>query len=199
MTVNSVDDEKNLIRKKILCLRDELTADYRLEKSRYIQARLQSLPNVKRAANVFIYVSFRSEVYTHEMIREMLAAGKGVIVPVTDMKNKKLILSRITDFNDDLAPGTMGILEPRPEKISLVQAEEIDVVITPGAVFCEEGWRIGYGGGFYDRFLRESGKCSCGLAFDMQITGAVAHDPRYDVAVDYIVTESRIINCEGPF
>ena len=194
--MNSIADEKNLLRKKILCLRDELTSDERLEKSRHIQARLLSLPDIKKATNLFFYVSFRSEVYTHEMIRSMLAEGKSVIVPVTDMENRKLILSRITDFDDDLAPGAMGILEPLPEKMALVQAEEIDVVITPGAVFCEEGWRIGYGGGFYDRFLTESGKCSYGLAFDMQITGSVAHDPQYDVAVDHIVTESRIINCE---
>ncbi len=81
------------------------------------------------------YVSFRSEVETHAMIREALASGKTVVVPVTDMKNRSLALSRLEDFDTDLAPGTWGILEPKPDKIRPVSCRDIDLVIAPGAAF----------------------------------------------------------------
>ena len=131
------------------------------------------------------------------MIRDAISFGKAVTVPVTDMNERRLIPSFLQSFEDDLAPGAMGIPEPRKGKIRQVPPEEIDVVITPGAAFCEEGWRVGYGGGFYDRFLRNSKKKALALAFELQIVQEVPHDLQYDVGVDCIVTENRVIYCKA--
>lgn len=193
---DTLKEKKDLLRKEILRRRDELSPEERQVKSRIIKARLFNLPDIVSAQNIFFYVSFRSEVQTHEMIRAARAGGKTVTVPFTDMKQRRLVPSCINSFEDDLAPGTLGILEPRPEKLRPVPAHQVDVVITPGAVFCEKGWRIGYGGGFYDRFLKESEKKSYALAFELQIVQDVPYDLRYDAGVDYIVTENRVICCK---
>ena len=192
-----ISEKKNQFRKRIMTLRDSLSKEEVLERSRRIQDHVLNFPDLVNAENIFIYVSFRSEVYTHEIIRILLSMGKTVSVPKTDMKNKKLIPFAVSDFDSSLAPGAMGILEPKTDGQQSVALDDIDIVVTPGVVFCEDGRRIGYGGGFYDRFFSRTGKQSCALAFELQVVRDLPSDPRYDIKVDYIVTEERLIYCKG--
>jgi 5-formyltetrahydrofolate cyclo-ligase len=191
----SIGRQKAVIRQVILQLRDALDPKKRASRSLLIKEALFKLPQFLAARTVMFYVSFRSEVETHDMIREALASGKTVVVPVTDMKNKRLALSRLKDFDRDLAPGIWGIPEPSQEKIRPIACHDIDLVIAPGAAFSVNGNRIGYGGGFYDQLLRESGKKACALAFEMQILSDIPNNPEQDVPVDYILTENRVIIC----
>jgi len=191
----SIGRQKAVIRQVILQLRDALDPQERASHSLLIKESLFKLPQFLSARTVMFYVSFRSEVETHDMIREALASGKTVVVPVTDMKNKRLALSRLEDFDNDLAPGIWGIPEPPQEKIRPIPYHDIDLVIAPGAAFSANGNRIGYGGGFYDRLLRDSGKKACALAFEMQILSDIPNNPEKDVPVDYILTENRVIIC----
>jgi len=135
-------------------------------------------------------------VQTEPMIKQALSLGKQVIVPITDMKNKRLLLSQIKDLDEDLAPGTWGIREPKTGKVRPVAYSDIDVVVTPGLAFSEKGWRIGYGGGFYDRLLSESRKKAYALSFEMQMLPEVPFIAGQDVPVNYIVTEKRVIMCD---
>jgi len=187
--------QKAAIRKEILKKRDALDPAVRTSKSLLIQTALFTLPKIVASSSIMFYVSFRSEVQTETMIKHALAIGKTVIVPITDLKNKRLILSRLENYDEDLAFGTWGILEPRPEKVRPVSYGDIDSVITPGAAFTEDGWRIGYGGGFFDRLLRESKKKAVALAFEMQILDTIPHNPARDVPVNYVITERRVIAC----
>jgi 5-formyltetrahydrofolate cyclo-ligase len=148
------------------------------------------------ASSLMFYVAFRSEVQTEPMIKHALSLGKQVIVPITDMKNKRLLLSQIKDLDEDLAPGTWGIREPKPGKVRPVAFSDIDVVVTPGLAFSEQGWRIGYGGGFYDRLLSESQKKAYALSFEMQMLPEIPFIAGQDVRVNCIVTEKRIIMCD---
>ena len=191
----SIGRQKAVTRQVILQLRDALDPQERAAHSRLIKEALFKLPQFLAARTVMFYVSFRSEVETHDMIREALASGRTVVVPVTDMNNKRLALSRLEDFDRDLAPGIWGIPEPSQEKIRPIACHDIDLVIAPGAAFSANGNRIGYGGGFYDRLLRESGKKACALAFEMQILSDIPNNPEQDVPVDYILTENRVIIC----
>ena len=191
---DSLKKQKDTIRTEILKRRDALLPDVRTLKSRSIQARLFAIPEIQAAKEIFFYVSFRSEVETHEMIRTLLRNKKNISVPLTDMKQKKLTPLRIRDFEADLVPGAMGILEPGPGNAEPVSPDDIEIIITPGTAFSEQGWRIGYGGGFYDRFFKESRGTSYALAFEEQIVNTVPHDIRFDIRVDYIVTEDRIIS-----
>jgi 5-formyltetrahydrofolate cyclo-ligase len=192
----SMRRQKAVIRKAILDQRDALAPEERALRSLLIKESLFRLPEFLAARSVMFYVSFRSEVETHAMIREALASGKMVVVPITDMKDRRLVLSRLEDFDTDLAPGTWGILEPKQEKIRPVSCRDVDLVIAPGAVFSEKGWRVGYGGGFYDRLLKDYNNCVVALAFEMQILNDVPFMPERDIPVDYIITEKRVIDCD---
>jgi len=192
----NVGNRKKELRKKIIALRDNLPLEEREKKSKFIHTRLFSLPEFVSARTLAFYVSFKSEVLTETMIRKSLSLGRKVVVPITDLANRRLKLSRIIDYTDDLTPGTWGILEPKPDRIKLTALEEIDLVITPGLVFDKKGGRMGYGGGFYDGLLKslQKEKVSIALAFELQMVEEVPVDNR-DEPVDIIVTEGRVIRC----
>jgi 5-formyltetrahydrofolate cyclo-ligase len=190
---DNIKVKKELLRHEMLARRDALSAEKRLEKSSEIASRLFNIHEIIKAKSIFTYVSFRSEVITHGMIDSFLNQGKDVSVPFTDMNNKIIIPSIIKSVENDLVPGTFGISEPVAEKLCPTLVDDIDIVIMPGAAFSYKGCRIGYGGGFYDRFLQKKSISSYALAFDFQIIDEVPFRPEYDVKVDYIVTEKRII------
>ncbi len=193
-----VRNKKKELRKKILALRDTLSLEERGKNSKSIHSRLFFLPEFVTARTLAFYVSFKSEVLTGTMIREALSLGKAVVVPITDLANRRLKLSRIVDYTADLAPGTWGILEPKPECIRPVALEEIDLVIVPGAVFDQKGYRIGYGGGFYDSLLKsvQERRPSVALAFELQMVEEVPVESGHDEPVDIIITEERVIRCK---
>jgi len=88
-------------------------------------------------------------------------------------------------------------LTPKKEYVREISSEEIDVVLVPGLIFREDGFRIGYGGGYYDRFLRDAKSVvKIGLCYEMQIYEDIPVDI-YDIPVDYIITEKRIIDCKS--
>jgi len=194
MIENSSLQKKNL-RQKILALRDALHSEERQKKSASIHQHLFSLPEFVTAQSVAFFVSFKSEVLTESMIREALALPKVVAVPTTDLTNRRLLFSRIMDYTGDLAPGTWGILEPRPDRVSPLALAEIDLVITPGAVFDQKGQRIGYGGGFYDGLLKSFHKPAVALAYAVQMVEEVPTVSGHDEPVDIIITEEGIIRC----
>ena len=190
--------EKKALRNKILSLRDALSLDERRQKSKAIQSLLFSLPEFAAAQRLALFVSFRSEVLTESIIRAALSLSKVIAVPITDLARKQLSLSRITDYDTDLAPGTWGIPEPKPDRIRPVALHEPDLFIAPGVAFDRQGRRIGYGGGFYDRLLRALPvrKPVVALAFALQIVDRVPFEPSLDEPVDIIITEEEIIDCK---
>jgi len=194
--IEDISTRKKQLRKKILALRDGLPTEERREKSASIHRNLFSLPEFAAAQSVAFFVSFKSEVLTESMIREALALSKVVAVPTTDLTNRRLLFSRIIDYTGDLAPGTWGILEPQPDRVRPVALEEIDLVITPGAAFDQQGQRIGYGGGFYDGLLKSFHKPSVALAYAVQMVEEVPTVSGHDEPVDIIITEERIIRCK---
>ena len=112
------------------------------------------------------------------------------MVPIADLKKRVLYHSEIKDFSD-LEIGTFGVLEPKEECIRPVMPEKLDIVIVPGLAFDLQGNRIGYGGGFYDGFLKGLSAPKIALAYEWQIVNCVPSD-EHDVKVDKIVTEDRI-------
>lgn len=193
-----VRNKKKELRKKILALRNTLPLEERGKKSKSIHSRLFSLPEFVTAKTLAFYVSFKSEVLTGTMIREALSLGKAVVVPITDLANRRLKLSRIVDYTADLAPGTWGILEPKPDRIRLMSLKEVDLIITPGAAFDKKGYRIGYGGGFYDSLLKsvQERRPSVALAFELQMVEEVPVESGHDEPVEIIITEERVIRCK---
>lgn len=187
---------KEEIRKKILSLRDSQTEFEVITKSELIQKRLFNLPEFKKAKTILFYVSIKSEVRTEKMIKQVLKQGKRVVLPISDVKERKLILSELKDF-DELEPGTFNILQPKKEFFRSVSPEELDLIIVPGVAFDKDGDRIGYGMGFYDKFLSSLKKRIpvIGLAYELQMVDDIpVHDK--DVTVDKVVTEKKRIECK---
>ena len=106
-----------------------------------------------------------------------------------------MIVCAITDPGRDLHSGMLGIPEPDQRTCPLVAACDIDLVIVPGLEFTVQGHRIGYGGGFYDRFLSACSGISCALAFEEQIVKSLPFDPAHDTVVSRIITDQREIDC----
>lgn len=136
-------------RHKILAGRDRLSPVELVEKSGRITQKLFSLAEVRSAHIFFIYLYFRSEVRTLDIVRQCLAEGKTVTVPLTVANESRLLAVRITDPQNQLEPGYCTIPEPVPSLVpkSVVEPAKIDVVIVPGSVFDRFGGRLGYGGG----------------------------------------------------
>jgi 5-formyltetrahydrofolate cyclo-ligase len=191
-----IHKKKKELRKKVQELRDAIDPEQRKLLSARVAGNLWSVPEFAAAESILFFMSFRSEVDTVPMIRRALGEGKVTCVPCTDDGNKSMVASRVMDLEADLEVGNYDILEPREECLRPVPAGEIDVVLMPGVAFDPCGGRLGYGGGYYDRFLE---KCdpSCALiavAFEIQI---IEHVPcaDHDARIHKIVTEKRVIDC----
>lgn len=189
-------DASSALRKTVLLARDGLSIQNRQELSGDIVRKVLQLSELTTATTIFIYVDFRSEVQTHLLIAELLRQGKKVVVPVTLVKTKTLLPVQIRDLVQDLVPGYCRIPEPRQalRDRQLVAAHEIETIIVPGSVFDERGGRLGYGGGYYDRFLaREAPQARrVGLAFELQVVDNLTLQ-KHDQILDLVITEKRII------
>jgi 5-formyltetrahydrofolate cyclo-ligase len=186
------------LRNAILGHRDTLTLAERTEKSEQILVSLLTLTEVQQFSTFFIYVNFRSEVQTIPFIQHCLSAGKTVTVPVTRVAEKKLQAIQLSDVEKDLQPGYCGIPEPGSIQQQTMEYDptSIDMVIVPGSVFDRQGGRLGYGGGYYDRFLVNAapGAVRVALAYESQLVDTIQLQP-HDQLMDWIVTEKNIYSC----
>ena len=180
---------KNQLKESVLEKRNSLTNEEILENSNKIESRLFCLEVYRKAKVIMFFASFNNEVFTHEMIKKSLKS-KTVIVP--KVLHHEIEPSLIIDF-DNLISGKFGI--PEPIELMKIAYKNIDLVLVPGIVFEKEGNRIGYGFGYYDKFLRKVPKAvKIGLAFDFQIVDKIPNE-KHDVPVDFIVTEKRVVEC----
>ena len=184
---------RRALRTRILTARDALAPAERHRLSGLVHSNLWKLPSFAIAATVLLYVDFRSEVETMAMLRLCLLTGKTVAVPrVAD--NHRLIPYQLTAPDLELIPGAYGILEPDPVRCLAVAPAAIELVVLPGSVFVEQGGRLGYGGGYYDRFLANEAPQAVrlGIAFELQVVPSLpllAHDQR----LHGLVTERRTL------
>lgn len=184
-----VFEEKRLLREGMRKLREKLSDREVKEKSSTIAKRLLQLEEYEQAKTVMFYMGANKEVKTEEAVKASLEAGKNVAVPVSDLENGKIIPVKLTSLSS-LKPGAYGILEPAGGKE--IDEKEIELAVVPGLAFDAEGNRIGYGLGFYDRFLRNISAKKIALAYEMQIVDRVLATEN-DVPMDLILTEERVI------
>lgn len=182
---------KKCIKNKILVIRDAQSSEEILCKSLQIEKNLLGLEEFDKAKMVMFYISKGSEVHTRRMIKEAMKRGKRVAVPVTKLDERELAVSELLDF-DELTPGAFDVPEPKDPK--LISAGEVDLIVVPGIAFDMRGYRLGYGLGFYDRFLSSVREDAIivALAYDSQVLDEMPNE-RHDVPADAIITESRVI------
>jgi 5-formyltetrahydrofolate cyclo-ligase len=188
-----IQARKRQLRRLILALRRGLPAAERLTRSRLIWDRVARLACYQRADLVLAYMAFDHEVLTDGLIRQAMASGKHIVLPIVQADRQQLALYAVEDFDRDLAPGYRGILEPRPRRARAVAPEALDLALVPGVAFDMWGGRLGFGAGFYDRLLGRLGEVpKLGMAFDFQVIPRLPQQP-HDVTLDAVVTDSRVI------
>ncbi|MFZ5765898.1 MAG: 5-formyltetrahydrofolate cyclo-ligase [Thermodesulfobacteriota bacterium] len=188
-----IEDERKALRRRILALRDGLDPVRRRAKSARIHDRLLAMAELGRMHRVMIYASFRSEVETWPLFDLFGERGIAVCVPLTLAAEHKLLPCLISDPCRDLQPGFQGIFEPAGDRLRPFDPTALDAVLVPGSVFDNHGGRLGYGGGYYDRFLADAAPQALriGLAFELQVVQQLpllAHDQ----PLHYLVTEKTI-------
>ena len=183
-------DAKKSLRREIKSLLSAQSLEERDQKSRRIQKKLFEHTAFKKAGVVCFFVALPVEVNTHPMIEASLKMGKKVLVPLADLENKELKLYEIRDLGKDLAPGALGILEPRPSRTRLADTKETELVIVPGLAFSASGERLGHGAGFYDRFLSglPAKTPKVALAFSFQVLPKIPQET-HDHLVDAVLTD----------
>lgn len=187
---------KQKLKDEIFRKRKSLSKREAEEKSRIIMEKLFSLNEFKGSKNIMFYVSFNNEAGTIEIIKELLIKKeKNVLVPYVDT-DKMIQISKIGSF-DDLEPKTFGILEPKKNKIKNFDIDKLDLVIVPGIVFDKNGHRIGYGYGYYDKFLGKLNKnaVKIGLCYDFQLIDKIPEE-KHDVPMDILITEKIVIKVQ---
>jgi|SRR5215831_11733441 len=186
--------EKENLRRYILRLRNRQSISEIEQKSADIVEQVLLLHEYVRARGIACYVSKDSEVNTRTLIRNALDRDKRVLIPVVKPGDIDLFFSEVKELGKELAPGTFGILEPKTEFVRPVDLDAVDLIFVPGIVWDRDGYRLGWGRGYFDRVLTRLPEHvrSAGLAFNMQMITRVPRD-QFDVPVDMVVTESRVI------
>ena len=161
--------------------------DNRRRKSAIVRRKLFRLAAFRRATTVFCYVALPYEVQTWELIEEMLAQGKRVVVPVAQRRTKSLRLCELKDPAAELSRGAFGVWEPSPRRP--LPARELDLALVPGLAFDRRGHRLGHGHGYFDRWLARLPKTppTVGLAFTFQLLDRLPTAP-HDRAVQTVLT-----------
>ena len=160
---------------------------------RKIRERLVRLREYARCHTLLAYVSLPIEVDTLGLIERALADGKRVAVPRCIEGSHEMEFYYITGM-EDLAPQTCGVLEPVPGRCELVTRYDGSICIVPALAYDRSGFRLGYGAGYYDRFLSRYPHPKIGIPYAHNLCKGLWHG-RYDVAVDLVVTESRLCVC----
>lgn len=186
-------ETKRYIRKSVLKMRDELSEHERKDKSRRILEKVMQTSSYKEADVILSYVNFKSEVETEGLIAEALKSGKRVYCPRIDKEDMEFY--RILGM-DDLTAGYKGIREPMPKGECLLSGRDMSVqkclMIMPGSVFDRERNRIGYGKGYYDRYLERYPQLpTVAVCFECQLVERVPAEA-YDIKPDMIITETDV-------
>jgi 5-formyltetrahydrofolate cyclo-ligase len=178
------------LRKQVLARRDALPAAERRALSERITLRLLALDSLRDARCVMAYASFGSEFETGGLIADILARGKRLVLPRVERGSRMLQLHVVADPARQLAPGVWGIPQPRADLCPSVPASQLDLVLVPGVAFTRRCERLGYGGGYYDGFIRDLARRPplVAAAFALQVVPALPTSES-DQRVDRVFTE----------
>ena len=178
--------EKSSLRKVLLDRRDTTSYDFTKLASQKIQNRLKQIEIFRSAKKIACYYPIGSEVLTQDIMQEILGDGKEISLPkvVAD----SLSFRKIGGLKD-LEKGEFGIMEP---KDNCLEEKDMDVVLVPTVGITKNGIRLGYGHGYYDRFLSESNAKTISLTYSKQIVKSIPFSEK-DIKIDWIVTEEKSI------
>jgi len=184
---------KRTLRQQLLAHRRALTPEEWRLSSRLAQQHLLALEEYSRAGCIALYAAAHNEIDTALIVQTAFVAGKRVLYPA--VCGHHMVLRQVEAL-EQLSQGSFGILEPCSTGVDH-QADEADLIVVPGVAFDLSGHRIGYGKGFYDRFLQHPGRTAAlvGLCHDFQLIDGDIPADQHDIRMEIIVTEQRTITC----
>ncbi|KAA0744363.1 5-formyltetrahydrofolate cyclo-ligase [Bacillus sp. AY3-1] len=180
-------EEKVRLRKQIIEHMNSLSEERYTTLSEQIAFSLYAQKEWVEAKTVGITLSMENEVNTYAIIEKAWEEGKKVVVPKCNKETRTMSFRQISNF-DQLEIVYMNLREPIPARTEEVNADDIDLQIVPGVAYTERGERIGYGGGYYDRYLLHYKGKTLSLAYSFQIVEHIPVEP-FDKNVEKIITE----------
>ena len=181
--------EKKSLRKLLLEKRDNTSFDLMKIASKKIQKNLRKIEPYRNAPRVGAYYPIGSEIMTQDIIQEILSEGKQVCLPKTI--GDRMEFRRIKEFAN-LEQGQFDILEP---KENCPVENNLNAILVPTVGISPSGARLGYGYGFYDRFLASSRAVTISLTLEKQVVNKIPRE-EYDIIIDWIVTEDRVLKTQ---
>lgn len=187
--------EKAVLRKSVIGQMSELAESQHAQMSSAILEKLLEDPVFQKAETIGVTISRWPEVDTIPLIKACWRLGKKVAAPKCFAKDRTMDF-RLFHRLGQLEVVYMDLQEPIEGETEAIDSESIDLLIVPGVVFTESGYRIGFGGGYYDRYLSGFNGNTLSLAFDFQLTGELPVES-HDIPVDGIITEKRTIDSKA--
>lgn len=181
---------KTIPRQTMLDQRRQLSPQEVVERSLAAQERLLAWPRFHRVHTVALYAPVRNEVATDRLFAALVARGARAVYPL--VVGDDLTFHQVQQ-HADLLPGHFGVAEPSAESPQISE-KEIELVVVPGVAFDRSGHRLGYGKGYYDRFLaarHEAGGRLIGLCYDFQLVESLPVE-EHDVPMDLLVTDRQL-------
>lgn len=191
-------EEKQTLRKQVLARRSALSAQERERFSAQAVRHLQQLEPLAGCRTVLIFYPFRDEIDTRAFMALAARRGQEIWLPLTDTKEKEIV-PYLYAGEESLRQGVWGIREPNPDIAQRANLELLEAIVVPGVAFDSHGGRLGYGGGYYDRFLAklERKPPLIGFAFSCQLVDQVPLE-EHDYLLDYLVTENGVTRFQRP-
>lgn len=188
-------ESKEELRQKYIDIRSRFKDEQVLVSSDKIRDRFFSLDIVDFKQNFLLYHSFRKEIVTYDIISYLLKIDKNVYLPYISENKKELQIGQIYN-KDDLELGAFGIKEPKTR--SNIPVTMMDVIVVPGLIYAVDGFRLGYGGGYYDRLLvrAKDNTVTIGLVYDCLLHDKLPID-NFDIPVKIIITEKQTLFIGG--
>lgn len=189
----SMTEEKAALRKAIWAELERMTPEEMEASDEALFAQFLALPEVKGAKNIFAFWGIPGrEPNTRRLIERLLEQGKTVGLP--RMLPGRQMEVRVYDPAIPMVKAAFGIEEPSTD-CSLMAKEDVDLVLTPAVAYDEQGFRMGFGGGYYDRWLPGCPGVRIGLCRERVLQKNVPVEP-HDAQVDKVVTENGVIHCK---
>lgn len=174
---------RHIIQQKI----KKLSETERKNKEKVLYEKLFENKNFKNANCIALTIPFGTEINTYPIIEKLFSCNKVVCAPICEKETKKMTFYRIKSL-DDLIDGYYGIKTPPEIKENIIEKDNIDLILVPGVGFDSKNFRIGFGGGYYDRYLKDYNGHTISLAFKEQIIDKVPKN-EFDLPVELVITD----------
>ena len=189
------EPNKNLLRIALRDRRQNLPPDVVREDSARIREHMLTMDRIRTARSVMLYLPARGEVDTWPLLDHFWTRGSEVLLPRCCNGRPGIMEAYAVTSRDELGPGCFGLIEPRSDLARPVPAPEPEVILVPALAFDRRGYRLGFGGGYYDRFLPTL-TCTpwlVGPAYGFQLLDEVPVEP-WDCPVQLVVTPESILH-----